>query len=501
MQEYYTKIAREGSIIFSSQIVMMLINYLVAVIITRVLGADGYGTYTLALSVVQIAAIFMGFGLGEAIVRYLPFYWAKGENEKAYGLWKWISKFLFINSLILSATVYFLSDKIAVTFFNKPEISLLIKIMSLSYPFSIIGGIAGGYFRAKKNFFYPAVTNNIIVPGVKLLFAVILLLAGWGVYQWSAVYTISLLCTAAVLFFFYKKKVEWKTKVTARPELKELFNFSLPLWFSNLLPLILAQLGILFLGAYRTTEEVGVYKVYVFFASIVAVGMGSLAGIFYPVFSEVTAGNDKTEMSLLYQRVAKWYHLITFTGGILIISIGFWLVPLIFGKDYKISSPLLIYLIVGSHIFNGLTGPDGMALKSMGWTKHILYSSIISFASNFGLSLLLVPEYGMNGAAFAGLISIALSHFYGLGVVKNKSDLKLFAKDSFYITGIGALIFISIIIINNYLITNNLLLQNLSSATVFIIFILLIFYLKVLDKEDIYIIKKFKYKIGRTFNK
>jgi len=299
MQQYYTKIAREGSISFGSQIILVIINYLTAIFITRALGVENYGLYSLGVAIIQTATIFAGFGLGDALLRYIALFLGKNDAINAKGVWYTVTRFLCISYVLLTTIILITAPFISNHLFNKPELIPIIRILALSYPATIIISLVSIYFTAQKEFLIPVILQNVIQPGSKLIFALIILFLSLGAVTWSWAFSITAFLTALIAINFYQKKLIWQKKDVDPFSLKILFKFSLPLWGAQALPIIFNQLSILLLGYFRESAEVGIYKVYVFFTSIIVMGLGALASIFYPVFSEIVAKNDKLSLKMI----------------------------------------------------------------------------------------------------------------------------------------------------------------------------------------------------------
>ena len=72
----------------------------------------------------------------------------------------------------------------------------------------------------------------------------------------------------------------------------------------------------------------------------------------------------------------------------------------------------LIILALGTYL-NSAFGPEGMTLEAFGNTKLIMINSLITLAVNIGLGLLLIPEFGLVGAAIASGVTLTLGGLLG----------------------------------------------------------------------------------------
>ena len=111
-------------------------------------------------------------------------------------------------------------------------------------------------------------------------------------------------------------------------------------------------------------------------------------------------------MSDLYKLVSRW--LVTFS---IPISMVFILYPvkvmLLFGPDYTESASVLVLLTIATFIQTSL-GAAGPILSMSGYTRLVFWNSLGAFIINLVLNIILIPKYGIMGAAWATLISMTV---------------------------------------------------------------------------------------------
>ena len=120
--------------------------------------------------------------------------------------------------------------------------------------------------------------------------------------------------------------------------------------------------------------------------------------------SQLHNEGDFSEMSHLYKLVSRW--MITFA---IPVSLIFIIYPskmmLLFGPDYMAGSSVLVILTVATFIQAAL-GAASPALGMSGYTRLTLWNSLGAFILNIVLNVVLIPKYGIIGAAWATLISL-----------------------------------------------------------------------------------------------
>ena len=120
--------------------------------------------------------------------------------------------------------------------------------------------------------------------------------------------------------------------------------------------------------------------------------------------SQLHGKGDFREMSRLYKLVSRW--LLTFS---IPISLVFILYPvkvmLLFGPDYMDSASVLVLLTIATFVQTAF-GAAGPVLSMSGYTRLVLWNSLGVFILNLVLNIILIPKFGIMGAAWATLISM-----------------------------------------------------------------------------------------------
>ncbi|HDY75366.1 MAG TPA: hypothetical protein ENH49_02455 [Candidatus Marinimicrobia bacterium] len=122
--------------------------------------------------------------------------------------------------------------------------------------------------------------------------------------------------------------------------------------------------------------------------------------------SQLHSKGETKEMSHLYKLVSRW--LITFAIPLSLIFIIYpSKVMLLFGSDYVASAPVLVLLTTATFL-QAVFGAAGPALSMFGFTRLVLWNSLGAFILNIILNIILIPKFGIIGAAWATLISLVV---------------------------------------------------------------------------------------------
>lgn len=409
------KIVKEFGINLSGSIIGMGLNYVLLIVITRFLAPKEYGIFVLAESIVNFSLIFVLLGMHKALDRFIPFFNASGEFGKSKTLISTIFKITLFLSLIIGVIFFFSSGIIANYFFKEPKLSLVLKIVVLSIPLLTFLQIISFTFIGYKELRYQVYIQQIARNILKVFLGIIIFFMGYRLIGWSWMYVMSLLGASLLAYYFFKNRISISlTKVEKIPiSFKEIISYSWPLSINSIILLFLGQIGVLLLGFFRSPAEVGVFRIYIYMISILALILHSFAMIYKPVTCGSIAKNDLKEVKVTYRRVSKWIFLINGLGLLILFLFGRDIIRILFTKDYLLAPTALIILAAGRFL-NSSFGPEGMTLEAFGNTKLSMLNSIIMLGTNLGLAYLLIPRYGIVGAAVATATSITVGGLAGL---------------------------------------------------------------------------------------
>lgn len=182
--------------------------------------------------------------------------------------------------------------------------------------------------------------------------------------------------------------------------IKKVLPISIPLIPVYVTEWVLSSIGIYFLQYYYTVEVVGSYSVLLSIASILLALRATLQFFWFSTCSNLLGTGKMQDFKLIMKEVVKAYLVL---GVLSLVFYGFFssdIVTILANKNYvSIIHPLYITVIgyvflVFSTIWNGI-------LYSMGKSKNILWSYIISAVSIILLSLILIKYYGILGASIS----------------------------------------------------------------------------------------------------
>ena len=382
------------------------------IFLARYLGPDNFGAWSYFYSILNIALLLSFFGINQSTKKFTAQF---NETDQLGSVLK-SSLVIRVSFSFIFVIIFLLIIRPLVSILGRTDFELL---LVLATPIIFFAGMVDylkcafeGLHRLKYGFFM-ALTEH----GLKFSLTIIILFFMNGLVAIVYSFNLALFVTALVGFYFFYFHFYKNNQVGMDSFSRDIFKYSLPLFFIWIGFVIAVELDVLMIGILCIDSEVGIYaiakQIIVKLPSIAtAISSGSM-----PVFAKLDKGNKK-ELKKLFCQLLKINSVIFGVIGLLLLATSWFFIPLIFGKEYTASVvPLMIlvfYLILFSYsiFLSSFLDYQGKANKRA-------VNLIITIALNIILNLMLIPRYGATGAAIGTSISYAPYVFLNWMEVRN----------------------------------------------------------------------------------
>jgi O-antigen/teichoic acid export membrane protein len=232
---------------------------------------------------------------------------------------------------------------------------------------------------------------------------------------------LSLVTTSLTFYYFTRNPVKSEEEPISY---KEIVIKSYPIAISGMALFLLMSFDIIFLKKYRDDASVAFYALAVKFMTIVSMVIITVNITISTKIAEYFSNKNKVELNILLRNSARLIFILTLPATIIICFfsesvLGF------FGKEYVAAKDALLILMLGQVICSAF-GAVPVYLNMTG-RQHI-FQIILVFAVviNFVLNRLLIPDYGMMGAAIAFVASSFFWNITAAAVIYRKDKVKVF---------------------------------------------------------------------------
>jgi len=403
------KVAKGAGIFLFGTVFSLLIGLVTRVIVVRYLSKPDYGVLTLALTIFGIVQAVASFGIPLAMVRQFSYYSGKGDEERARATVKIALYLIIALGLIWSVLLFLFSGFLAETF-RMPDLSWVLRLISFSIPFALLNGYLVSLYQAFENAKAKVIFNDFLLGFFRFLFVVLVILAGLSFFGVVLAYVAIPPILAFVLFFLYSLKDLSKFKEVLRFKyVKELLSFSAPLALQSILGMIITWIDVLMLGYFLTAKDVAVYGAAKPIANTLTVVLGAVNFLYLPLVSQLFGKNKMKEIKRTYAIITKWITAITLPIFLVTFLFSRGVIWVLYGARYLDASPVLSILAL-TFFLHVAFGPNGITLVIFGENKFVTLATTIAALINVILNILLIPLFGVTGAAVATLVTYSISN-------------------------------------------------------------------------------------------
>lgn len=469
------------------------------IMLARFLEPAYYGILNLAISIIVIVKTFALFGLVGALPRFISYYSEKKQKDVVGSIITFSLKLVFFLGILIGITLWIFSDTISLKIFHNENLIPVLKIFAFSLPLLVLPEILGAILRAFEGTKHKVYIYDIGLRISKILIFIFFIIIGNRLLGAAIAYIGgAVIITILSLFLIQKKYFPFlSTEYRKVPIGRKLFLFSWPLALTGMTFLFISKTDIVLLGYYMSPKDIGIYNAALTIAGMLLFVGASFGWIFLPVISKYFAKEQLDEVESLFKSSSKWMFLIVLPIFLFIILFSKDIITLLFGFEYAGGSLALTILAFGISM-NMLTGLTGSMLVAGGHTKYNLLAEVIGGVTNISLNIALIPIYGITGAAIGTSVSYFTRNFSSLTFLYKTSKIHPFKRNyiNIVIAGIIVLIVTNLIKIQIY----RFLIWQVGliflGIVLFAMYIILILFSGCIDKNDKFILKAVRRKIG-----
>jgi O-antigen/teichoic acid export membrane protein len=493
------RIAKSTSFIFAGTLVSLLIGFLTRILLVKITTQKEYGIYALSFTIVTMITTISMLGLQEGVTRHLAHFKSKNNDEVVQNTIFSSIVIALVASIPIAVALFLVSEIISTKIYSFSEMTNVLRIMAVTIPLMVLMNVIVSVYRAMNNTKIKIFLYDVFKPFSYLLFLGIAVILSLSFINIIYLYTLSIILTFILIWQYFIKKpptfVYWKN-MRLNQNTRDLLIYSVPLLAVSILFTIMAWTDTLMLGYFKTAQNVASYNAAYPIAYLLSIVINSIGYIYVPVVSELYSHNKTDELRIVNASATKWCFMTTFPIFMLMVLFPERILSFLYDIRYTDASFVLQILAFGT-VLNSYFGLNYYTLLSTGRSSFLLRCSLISALLNVGLNIILIPSYGMVGAAIASAFSFLLIEVY-MTITLYKS-FKMHSFSISYLRFTFAVILLSLTAISVRDIFMTTFQRSMILYSLFLFFYLLSIYCtKLLDKEDLLILRKTKIKIQGT---
>jgi len=390
------------------------------VFISRVYGTKVLGEYNLLFSLIAFSTIFTRLGLDLYLLRKIPEY--SGKREKLFGLFSRSLKNVVIASVIVSLILLLGNNFLNKYLFKGIAIKQTLLLIGPTLLLLTLFQLFTQVFRGFNNVYKFSFLQNLLLPGLTILIFSAVNLYSEAVispiYFYMASVILSFITASILLRNFLKNKIGFNLKELLTSSYNSrIIKYSFPMVLTSSSIYFMTYLDSFLISYYLDVRSVGLYSAIVKVSVLLSFLTTSISGFLAPKIAKEYVEKRYKQVKLMYRNTI----YILLGGGVPLLII-FLIFPEfflgLFGSEFvKETNTFIIYSI---SVFIGATlfGPIGYFLVMTDQQKYFRNVILLALIINVGFNLILIPKYGLVGAAITSLISTFL--WKSLGYLKLK---------------------------------------------------------------------------------
>ena len=402
----FRQVARDASAVAVPVIGGMGLSFVVSVALARWLGAAEFGTYSLAMSWAFVIGTASTFGLDNTIVSQVPVAAANRAWGQLRGLLRWANGV----TLLASAALLGLAFLVRLVWVDRgqpllPETWLL---AGLLVPLMGLLRVQQATLRSLARAALGLVPESVLIPSLMLGFIVVAAATGSfaPIAEHALLAQVAAASAALVLAAWLVVRTTPAGAKAAEPQYRHRAWLALSgrMFMMSSLTALNGRIGILMLGILAAPGIVGPYAVALRGAGFVSLALNMTVLAMAPTI----AGTWSAGEPLRLQRLARQMSLVAAIGGVPIaVALILWgrSFLLLFGPGFEGASTALAILVIGE-VVNVAAGPVATLLVMSGHERDAVLGLAAGSALNGGLCLILIPQWGITGAAVAAAASL-----------------------------------------------------------------------------------------------
>ncbi len=401
----------------------------------HILDPDQYGLTRILISASMISAQFAHLGVRQSIIKYFPFF--TRTNTEKHGLLFWTFLIPFIGFILFGVIFWLFQDTILNYYRQESPLFLDYYLWILPITlFILYFEVLNSYLRSLKD----STSGSIVSEVLNRVFVIIFLaLYFFDLIRFShfvTLFAISYGVQPILLGFQIYRQGEFKLKpnlhILRKPLVKGISTYGLYSLLGGLTTVIVWNVDIMMLGGMSGLADTGIYAIAFYIGSVITVPQRSIEKIAAPMVSGFIQKKDWESLAEIYRKTS----LNQMITGLLIFGLIWLNIDLIFAllpEEYA-AGKWVVFIVGIGKLFDMATGVNGTILMNSKHYRVAFYTNLLLVGITILTNYLLIPLYGIIGAAIATALSILIYNAVKFFYVWAKMYLQPFQLSSFFIS-------------------------------------------------------------------
>jgi stage V sporulation protein B len=420
-----------------------LLGYATKVIFARELSVDNIGLLYAVLGFVTFFTFIRDFGLSDALVYFIPIFIVDKEEGKIKASIKHTLFVQIITGVVFAALVFMFSGLLADNYFKDPSARMLLIFLSLYF---IVDGIIEVLFTSFHGFqdMFMNQAIGFFFQVITFICLIFLISKGMSVSLYGLAYLAAAMVTVVLFSYLFLKRT-MPNFLSCKPDYsgdlkKNMKEYANPTMIATMADQVFGQQTIFFLTFFMGIKYVGYYVMAMSLSKITIYFFKAMNMVFFPMMTQLWKKHDIKNLNYYLGQLFSFSYMFGLPISIALIFFANDALEILYGQAFLEGAIVLkisaIYFLFIS--FDSLMKRVFMSLGKPKLARNLTYITTII---NLVLSLLLIPPYGLLGAAIADLASVVGAAILALYYKQKEKDiiipylslLKIIIASSFFV--------------------------------------------------------------------
>jgi O-antigen/teichoic acid export membrane protein len=392
------RVAKNSLVPMAAQAVNKVADIVFAIYVFRVLGSEGAGRYAFAVVTWLYIKTISDFGLGVLAAREVA------RRPETAGAWLGGGATVrLLGLLALLPLVAALLAAYAAAGRLADDTALAVGLLVLSIAPGAIGDAATAIFNGRERMETPALVT-VLSTALKIVVAGLALAAGAGVVGLAAAALVVNAVTAGVLWALVRPLAPGVVWWPGWAIVRHWLIVAWPLLLNGLLVSLFFRLDAYVIQAARGDEELGLYDAAYRFINVALLLPPYVTMALFPQFAR-QAERDPSALRRTLRQAIGYLLILALPAAVATTTLSGWLIWLLAGPAFLPASSEALRVLIWFLPFSYVNGLIQYALIALDRQRAITGAFVLTLAFNLAANLLLVPAFGLHGAAAVTVLS------------------------------------------------------------------------------------------------
>lgn len=408
------EILKGAGVVYAGLIIEKLLAFGAQRFAAVYLSVGAFGSLISGTALLDVAGILGSVGFSAGFARYLP----RVDSDQQRPLTKYALMTVLPVAILLAIVIFLFADVIAGQVFGEPGLTTTFRVFGVVVPFAVLLNLGVGGVRGMKLPRYRVYVKNLIQPGLRFGLIAAAVVVGAGELGFVAGYAIPFIIAGGVAIgLFWHSLPTDSNSEGARKTFPEFFRYSFPFVINKLSSFLYRSTDIFLILYFIGDSAVGEYVVAYALAQLLAMFSTAFDFLSTPISSQLEKDDRIKEILTVQKTITRWGTIVTVAATIPLALFSSDLLQLIYRPAYASAETAMVILLVGFALRNTFL-PHAPILGALGRSKLIALNNVLAGTANISANVVLIPHYGITGAAFATMLSYTVLSALQAGEVR-----------------------------------------------------------------------------------